>query len=315
MPCVALEPHAVEALELPTLTRAELVDQIGIMCMQEETTYAVDDYMEQTVVLRKSARKPVNEDCRLKMCQWCFHVINYCNFRRETVVIAMSYLDRYLSTEHGRSALLSQKHYQLVAMTALYIAIKISEPMEVDTSLLSDLSQGMYCEMDFVDMEQHILEVLEFRVCGPTALSFVQVFLGLAPVTIHPDVVALILDSARYQTELLVSSQSLCTIRPSEAAFAAILNAMEGLDESLFSLNARVRFIRIIEESTELFIEDLLDTQAKLSNLLFKAMGADYVLSSIDKEGEISTMEMMGDDPKRGTVLRQDSPSSVMVSP
>jgi hypothetical protein len=200
-------------------------------------------------------------------------------------------------------------------MTALYIAIKISEPMEVDTSLLSDLSQGMYCEMDFVDMEQHILEVLEFRVCGPTALSFVQVFLGLAPVTIHPDVVALILDSARYQTELLVSSQSLCTIRPSEAAFAAILNAMEGLDESLFSLNARVRFIRIIEESTELFIEDLLDTQAKLSNLLFKAMGADYVLSSIDKEGEISTMEMMGDDPKRGTVLRQDSPSSVMVSP
>jgi hypothetical protein len=315
MPYVALEPLAVEALELTTLTRAELVDQIGIMCMQEETTYAVDDYMKQTVVLRKFARKPVNEDCRLKMCQWCFHVINYCKFRRETVVVAMSYLDRYLSTEHGRPALLSQKHYQLVAMTALYIAIKISEPMEVDTSLLSDLSQGMYSEMDFVDMEQHILEVLEYRVCGPTALSFVQVFLGLAPVTIHPDVAALIMDSARYQTELLVSSQSLCTVKPSEAAFAAILNAMEGLDESILTLNARIRFIRIIEESTQLFIEDLSDTQAKLSNLVFEVMGPEFIVSSIEKEEELSTLEIMGDYKKRGTVLRQDSPSSVMVSP
>lgn len=313
MPCVALEPISLEGLALPTATRADIVDQIGIMCIQEETTYAVEDYMKQTVVLRKNARKPVTEECRLKMCQWCFHVINYCNFRRETVVIGMSFLDRYLSTESGRPALLSQKRYQLVAMTSLYIAIKISEPMEVDTSLLSDLSQGMYSEMDFVHIEQRILEALNFRVSGPTTLSFVQVFMGLAPVTIHPDVVAVILDFARYQTELLVTDQSFITIRPSEAAFAAVLNAMEGLDESILSLQARVRFVRIIEESTELFMEDLLDTQAKLSNLIFEAVGDDLV-NCID-ETDSSNVEFFDDDSKRSTIPRQDSPSSVMVSP
>lgn len=316
MPCVDLDPISLEGLAPPTATRADIVDQIGIMCIQEETTYGVDDYMKQTVVLRKNARKPVTEECRLKMCQWGFHVINYCNFRRETVVIGMSYLDRYLSTEDGRPALLSQKRYQLVAMTALYIAIKISEPMEVDTSLLSDLSQGMYSEMDFVHMEHRILNALEFRVSGPTTLSFVLVFMGLAPVTIHPDVVGTILDLARYQTELLVTQQSFAAIRPSVAAFAAVLNAMEGLDESILSMTARIRFVRIIEESTELLMEDLLDIQAKLSHLLFEVMGDDLVHLMTEREEENSTVEIYDDDDsKRSTISRQDSPSSVMVSP
>lgn len=316
MPCVALEPISLDGFVLPPATRADIVDQIiGIMCIQEETTYVVEDYIKQTVALRKSARKPVTEECRGKMCQWCFHVINYCNFRRETVVIGMSFLDRYLCTEQGRSALLSQKKYQLVAMTALYIAIKISEPLEVDTSLLSELSQGMYEEMDFVHMEQSILEALDFRVSGPTSLSFVQQFMVLAPITIHPDVIGVIMDFARYQTELLVTDQSFATIRPSEAAFAAVLNAMEGLDESILSVKARARFIRIIEDCIELVMEDVLGTQAKLSCLLFEAMGDAIFNLSDEREEACFTKEICENDTKRVTIFRRDSPNSVMVSP
>jgi hypothetical protein len=143
------------------------------------------------------------------MCEWCYQVVDFCKFRRETVAIGMSYLDRYLCTPTGRAALCNRKLYQLAAMTSLYIAIKLHEPLEMETSLLADLSRGRYTELEFVDMKAKMLQAIHWRVNGPTCLAFAAHFLALLPSAVPPQVSTALLDYARFELELAVAEQSL----------------------------------------------------------------------------------------------------------
>ena len=309
MPVLALAPTTLEGSMPPEEDRHEIADRIAIMLIQEDTVYNVHDYLADSVEIRKQAAKPVDEDCRVKMCEWCYQVVDFCKFRRETVGIGMSYLDRYLCTLKGRDALCNRKQYQLAAMTALYIAIKLHEPLEMETSLLADLSRGCYTEMEFVDMEQTILQALKWRVNGPTALGFVQNFMALIPDSVHPSVADVIMDYARYQTELAVSDHSFVATQPSDLALAAILNAMEGMDHSLFPLKLQGKFIRNIEKYAEKLVDDSERTQAKLSMLMIEMLAGDYsdLVAAAD---EVAGQH--GDGKyKPGNLNRRHSPVSV----
>lgn len=187
----------------------------------------------------------------------------------------MSYLDRYLCSRQGRSALANRKEYQLTAMTALYVAIKIHEPLEMETALLADLSRGCYEEMEFVHKEEELLQAIKWRVGGPTALGFVQQFLALMPETVHPAVAEAIMEYARYQTELAISEHSLVDMNPSEIALAAILNAMEGMDINLLPPKSQSKFIRTLEKVSGLRADNVQIIQSTLSMLLVNLVKED----------------------------------------
>ena len=313
MHALSLAPTTLDDSMLPETETSDIAERIAVMRMQEETTYRVRDYLTESVQIRKLASKPVDEDCRVKMCVWCYQVVDFCKFRRETVGIGMSYLDRFLCTKQGLEALCNRKQYQLAAMTALYIAIKLHEPLEMETSLLADLSRGCYTEMEFVGMEQTILQALEFRVNGPTPLGFVQHIMALIPNTVHPTVAALIMDYARYQTELAVSEQSFVDIKPSEIALAAVLNAIEGMDTTLLPLKVQGKFVRSIEKYSEIYVNEAERTQSKLSLLLMGMISGDceQILKSIDED--MSDNEFAEEKYVRpGSLHRRHSPKSVM---
>jgi Cyclin, N-terminal domain/Cyclin, C-terminal domain len=311
MPALSLAPTTLEDSMPPEMERSDVGERIFVMRIQEETTYRVRDYLAESVQIRKLASKPVDEDCRVKMCEWCYQVVDFCKFRRETVGIGMSYLDRFLCTKQGLEALCNRKQYQLAAMTALYIAIKLHEPLEMETSLLADLSRGCYTEMEFVGMEQTILSALDFRVNGPTPLGFVQYLMALLPETLHPSVGAMIMDYARYQTELAVSEQSFVDIRPSEIAVAAVLNAMEGMDPALLSPKIQEKFVRRIERYSEIYSSEVERTQSKLSFLLYGTISGDYeqIMGSIEQAMQEEYAE---ETFKQGVLHRRHSPKSVI---
>mmetsp|Transcript_34046 Transcript_34046/g.81862 ORF Transcript_34046/g.81862 Transcript_34046/m.81862 type:complete len:339 (+) Transcript_34046:2878-3894(+) len=246
----------------------QIEDRLEVMLNQEEHEYKCFDYLAANEAIRKKAAKPVDEDCRVKMCEWCYQVVDFCKFRRETVGIGMSYLDRYLCSDKGKGALGDRKEYQLVAMTCLYIAIKIHEPLEMETSLLADLSRGCYTEMEFANMEQTILEAVEWRVSGPTPLAFVLHFLTFLPDTLHSTVEEAIFDYARYQTELAISDHSFVKLRPSVVGMAAVMNAMEGMDRVLLPEREQERFVLTIVTHTGMDMQAVDKTQTRMSNLL-----------------------------------------------
>jgi len=310
---ISLAPTTLEDSMPPEMEASDIGERLAVMREQEETTYRVRDYLADSVEVRKNASKPVDDDCRVKMCEWCYQVVDFCKFRRETVLIGMSYLDRYLCTEKGLEALCNRKQYQLAAMTALYIAIKLHEPLEMETSLLADLSRGCYNEMEFVDMEQTILTALEFRVNGPTPLGFVQYFMGLMPETVHPSVAALVMDYARFQIELSVAEQTMVDIKPSEIALGSVLNAMEGMDTALLPLKLQGKFIRSIERHSEIFISQVEHTQSRLSLMLMGTISGDYaeIMDSLDQEA-MSEDECNDDLYTKNSLHRRNSPKSVM---
>lgn len=310
---ISLAPTSLEDSMPPEMEASDIGERLAVMREQEESTYRVRDYLADSVEVRKNASKPVDDECRVKMCEWCYQVVDFCKFRRETVLIGMSYLDRYLCTEKGLEALCNRKQYQLAAMTALYIAIKLHEPLEMETSLLADLSRGCYNEMEFVGMEETILTALEFRVNGPTPLGFVQYFMGLMPETVHPSVAALVMDYARFQIELSVAEQTMVDIKPSEIALGAVLNAMEGMDTALFPLKLQGKFIRSIERHSELFISQVEYIQSRLSLMLMGTISGDYaeIMRSLDQEA-MSEDECSDDLYTKNSLHRRNSPKSVM---
>jgi hypothetical protein len=261
---------------LPKHEKDEIPDRIAIMLQQEENEYQCIDYLVANEAMRKKAAKPVDEDCRVKMCEWCYQVVDFCKFRRETVGIGMSYLDRYLCSEKGKKALGDRKEYQLVAMTCLYIAIKLHEPLEMETSLLADLSRGCYTEMEFANMEKTILEAVEWRVAGPTPLAFVLHFLALLPDNLHTGVEEAIWDYARYQTELAIADHSFVKLKPSVVGMAALLNAMEGMDTTLLPERVQERFIRTVIKYTGMDITEVDKTQTRLSTILISLLSEDH---------------------------------------
>ena len=275
MPALTLLTTPLEDALLPRMDASEVADRIKGMIQQELTTYRCHDYLAIHAEARSTVRKQVDEDCRVKMTEWSYQVVDFCKFRRETVAMGMSYLDRFLSTPAGIHSLMDRKAYQLAAMTTLYMAIKLHEPLEMETSLLADLSRGCYNEVEIAEMESDILSALGWRVMGPTPLSFVQHFLALLPSNVHANVATAVMDYARFQTELTVSDYSFVTCPYSHVAIASVLNAVEGMDRKLFPLKQQGKFLRTLEKFSGILVEEVAETQTYLNNILIDVFNMD----------------------------------------
>ncbi len=202
-----------------------------------------------------TGHQSITRDCRSKMARWCFQVTDYCKFQRETVSIAMQYLDRFLATSSPRAqrAIHDKKEFQLVAMTCLYIAIKLFEPLAMDAALLAQISHGCYTEKDVTDMEQEILTALEWRVNGPTVHAFVAHLLSLLPSSSYghdPTTVMTLLDFTNFQADIAVCDYDLALTKPSTVALAAILNSIEGIEKQLLPAQSRFHFFQLVSQVT-----------------------------------------------------------------
>ena len=71
-------------------------------------------------------------DCRHNLVDWCYRMIDFCHLSRETVAIAMNFVDRFVTSDQGKGYLINHTMYQLVAVTALYTAIKIHERQAIE---------------------------------------------------------------------------------------------------------------------------------------------------------------------------------------
>jgi Cyclin, N-terminal domain/Cyclin, C-terminal domain len=157
--------------------------------------------------------------------------VDFCNFNRETVAIATSIMDRFMSTQLGQAIVVDRNQYQLVSMTSLYTAVKIHEPEVMSAELVSQLSRGAHSEKEIELMERRILQALTWQVNPPTALSFVREFLKLLPLAPvdGEDTKVAIYEMCKFQSELAIADGSLIGIAASYIAYASFMNSLESL--------------------------------------------------------------------------------------
>lgn len=141
----------------------DLYSVLSAMLRQEEE-YQCDSYLDFD-------ETGIDEDCRTKMAEWVFQVVDCTRLRRETASVSMQYLDRFMCTSSpsAERARLDRKEYQLVVLTAFYIATKIFEPFAMEPSLVSRLSRGVHSEEEIVALEYEILVALQWRLNGKFA--------------------------------------------------------------------------------------------------------------------------------------------------
>lgn len=236
----------------------ELTSTIQAMRIQEARAYRCSDYLADRQMSHKRPQSchasPVDAECRFKMAEWCYQVVDFCKFNRETVAIAMNYLDRYLMTETGRHALDDRKVFQLAAMTSLYTAIKIHEPEAMEPKVVANLSRGTYTEQQVIDMEMSILTAIEWRMNPPTAMSFLNAFFAFLPecATSQQERDA-VYELAKYQIELAVNEYSLVAVDSSTIAFSALCNALETVTGSADVSGSMAKVSCIDADSTLIF--------------------------------------------------------------
>ena len=222
----------------------ETLHRVKAMCQQEAHGYKTCDFLHQDDTTSPSSppqcgplnamllQDPIDVDCRTKMAAWCYQVVDFCKFNRETVAIAMNLLDRFVASPLAQAALTDRKTYQLAAMTALYTAVKIHEPEAMDPKLVSTLSRGTYLPHEVEAMEAQLLTALTWRVNPPTAMAFVRHYLDLIPsshVLSDPFVRATLYDLTKFQTELAVAEYDFLQVPPSVVAFCSLMNSLESV--------------------------------------------------------------------------------------
>jgi hypothetical protein len=135
----------------------DILERIRAMRLQEVKTTRCKNYLTPEV----------DASCRKAMVDWCFVICDILGLSRETVGIAFSILDRYLSSDNGKlssEALRNKQTFQLAATTCLFVAVKLHEPALLGIDILIKLCRGYYTEKNILAMEKDILESLEYRI-------------------------------------------------------------------------------------------------------------------------------------------------------
>ena len=201
---------------------------IGVLRRQEDAIYKKHDSVYNC------PENDIDDECRTKMAAWCCQVIDFCQMSRETVEIALSHIDRFVATEHGRAVAQDRALYQLATMAAIYTAIKINESRVISPDLLSMLSQRMYSASQIEEMEFKILHALRWYVNPPTCLTFVQHYLNVLPSDViddHSKDAAF--DLCKMQVESFVAQTIFSNLNASTVAYCSLVNSLESMGIAL----------------------------------------------------------------------------------
>ena len=238
------------------------------------STFSSKAKVENSIVAANNTNI-VTPALRTKIVQWLYDCVDYLELSRESVAMAMSYVDRIMSNSSRTmpaAAMVAQAKqdsmmYQLVAVSSLFLAakqnsshhVRSSSSSPIDACTLVRISHDSYFANEIIQMEKVVLEGLEWRLCGPTALSIAYDAIALLAKTLpsQPDKwrrVSSVLDFTRLQIEMSILDYNSSVLRsPSTIAMASIVNAMELLD---FTSREKHAFSRILKKLL-IFQEDI----------------------------------------------------------
>jgi hypothetical protein len=252
----------------------EIMNCLSAMHLQEQKTPRCNNYFKNTSV--------VDETCRSAMVTWLCQISDALSLNRETVGIAMSLLDRFLSScsMSSKQALEDRSKFQLAAITAYFIAVKINEPVELGVGMLVKLCRGCYEQSAILCMEQVILFSLEWRISSPTPLDFMRQILALLPSTEE-----YIVENVEHHLTNATKDSYFSTIAPSVVGAACVALSLKESNliclpsEELMIWNKICKMLELTESMDFVNVQQTLETDSSLSGLFANAGRAITTLS------------------------------------
>lgn len=162
-----------------------------------------------------SGQRQINVMMRSILVDWLVEVHMKFRLVPETLYLSVNILDRYLTLVQ-----VERRKLQLVGVTSLLLACKYEEiyPPEVrDCVYITDRA---YTRQDVIDMEQHIIQTLGFRLTVATAYPFLLRFFLITEATRHVKL------GATYYLERTLQDYVFLDFRPSMVAAGALVLAL-----------------------------------------------------------------------------------------
>ncbi|XP_059061933.1 cyclin-A2-like [Achroia grisella] len=179
------------------------------------------DYMRELEVKNRAnprymRKQPdITQMMRSILIDWLVEVCDEYNQQSETLHLAVSYVDRFLSYMS-----VVRTKLQLVGTAATYIAAKYEEVYPPEVSEFVYITDDTYTKREVLRMEHLILKVLSFDLSTPTSLAFLSHYCisnGLSKKTFH---------LAAYLSELcLLEADPYLQFKPSIIAASALATA------------------------------------------------------------------------------------------
>eukprot|EP00542_Grammatophora_oceanica_P018212 CAMPEP_0194048748 /NCGR_PEP_ID=MMETSP0009_2-20130614/28358_1 /TAXON_ID=210454 /ORGANISM="Grammatophora oceanica, Strain CCMP 410" /LENGTH=309 /DNA_ID=CAMNT_0038694705 /DNA_START=158 /DNA_END=1087 /DNA_ORIENTATION=+ len=281
----------------------EIEDVLRVMKMQETTKYKCRDYFERTALAPSWDKKDVDEAWRQRMCEWMFGLVDHCNFRRDIVAISTAYLDLCLSKDDD--IIHSRRSYQLAAMTAIYLAMKTYDTSYVKLESLVKLGRGLFQVRDVVEMERRMLAKLDWNIHPPTPMCFLRHYMRLFPTTLTASTTYMIAEVSRFVAEISVCLYKFVKYPPSVIAFAALLIAMDGIDEGSLPKWQRAQIYVRMSNLADLdhSSDEVLRVTKKLRASFEKNVDLKALMTTIDPTSQVGI--------KKGESTEDGSPKGV----
>lgn len=256
----------IDSSSRPVAAWDQVVDQLSVM-LRQEMEYNASFRNQDELFHQLSSTRPT--DCiswdeaimiRRKMSEWAYHVVDYFEYNRDVVGLALNIVDRYtveLLKEDERP--MNRKGYQAIFVVSLYVSLKLQgssradempssssnkkRPQVINVEFFAELSRGMLTVKSLEAEERNLVAKLKFRLNPPTSGNFneylvlflvqenslrVNPFLPFG--SIPEDALHHIFEVAKYHTELSTFDVRLTSqCRPSCVAAASILNTLDYL--------------------------------------------------------------------------------------
>lgn len=116
-------------------------------------------------------QQDISHSMRTILVDWLVEVGEEYRLQNETLCLAVSYIDRFLSVMSVVRAKL-----QLVGTAAMFIAAKYEEIYPPDVGEFVYITDSTYTKKQVLRMEQLILKVLTFDLCVPTTSVFLNAY-------------------------------------------------------------------------------------------------------------------------------------------
>eukprot|EP00931_Biecheleriopsis_adriatica_P067795 TRINITY_DN41865_c0_g1_i1.p1 TRINITY_DN41865_c0_g1~~TRINITY_DN41865_c0_g1_i1.p1 ORF type:complete len:513 (-),score=116.02 TRINITY_DN41865_c0_g1_i1:64-1443(-) len=210
---------------------ADYVSDIYKHLHQEEVLMRpAPDYMDRQM--------QVNAKMRAILVDWLVDVHKRYKLRPETLFLAITLVDRFLE-----SRVTARKYLQLVGVTALMVAAKFEELYPPQIKDFVYVTDQTYTPEEVIKMEVLMLTALDFNICRPTAVHFLERYQRVNSCTeAHKDL-------SQYLLELTLVDYKMVKYTPSHLAAAAILLSNKLLKRQPSWSPAAAKYTKMAEQS------------------------------------------------------------------
>mmetsp|Transcript_26317 Transcript_26317/g.39864 ORF Transcript_26317/g.39864 Transcript_26317/m.39864 type:complete len:351 (+) Transcript_26317:102-1154(+) len=349
MSCITLSPSPVLAIERNSsdthiLKEENAFEDLRIILHKESTAYSNKfDYLSFLPEDEPlSVNDRVSEGWRRKICEWSFEVVDHFGFDRGVVSIALNYLDRVVALKTRSSGHSThRREFQLIAVTSLYLAIKLHGETDsfdgprrkLKIQAYVTLSRGLFSVETLEAKELEILELLQWNVNPPSSVQTVASILRLIPewsvydddTTVHTNATTALYEMARYLTELAVCVSTFSfNYKPSQVAYAAILCSIDALQHRVhIPYGIRVEFMNKVTAATNLTPQTVASVRALIMDLcpslfpegdvsptgLSRATSMTHEFTESDEDGKISPVCVMAECRDEASPRKRGRPS------